>query len=110
MAENVLVNSAQNAIADTIEIFYTSPSTGNGTRITAFTASNATESSKSYGAYIYDVSASALPAIIPLKIIVPGRFDLGSAMVGHIIPPGGTLRMDSSLASSISYRVTGNEL
>jgi hypothetical protein len=110
MAETVIVNGAQNSLTDTIESFYSSPTTGAGTRITAFTASNNTESSKTYKGYIYDASATALPAVVTQKIIVPDRFDLGPSIVGQVIPPGGTLRMESSLASSIAYRVTGNEL
>ena len=110
MAEAILVNSAQNAAADSIQIFYTSPPTGSGTRVTAFTATNNTSSSKTYKAYIYDVSGDMLTAVIPQKIIVPDRFDLGPSIVGQLIPPSGTLRMESSAALSIAYRITGNEL
>jgi hypothetical protein len=110
MADIVLVNSAQNATADTIESFYTSPAQGAGTRISAFTASNNTGSSKTYKAYIYDSSGTALSAVIPQKIIVPDRFDLGPSIVGQIIPAAGTLRMESSDTLSIAFRVTGNEL
>ena len=110
MAEQVLVNSAQNAAADAIQIFYTSPSSGSGTRVTAFTATNDTSSSKTYKGYIYDASGVAKVAVIPQKIIVPDRFDLGAPIVGQLIPPGGTLRMESSDATSIAFRVTGNEL
>jgi hypothetical protein len=110
MAEQILVNSEQNAVADSIEVFYTSPSSGSGTRVTAFTATNDTDSSKTYKGYIYDVSGDAKVAVIPQKIIVPDRFDLGAPIVGQLIPPGGTLRMQSSDATSIAFRVTGNEL
>jgi hypothetical protein len=110
MAELVMVNSEQSAVADSIEVFYTSPSSGSGTRVTAFTATNDTSSSKTYKGYIYDVSGDAKVALIPQKIIVPDRFDLGAPIVGQIIPPGGTLRMESSDAASIAFRVTGNEL
>lgn len=111
MATNVLVNSAQNTVVDTIETFYSSPGTpGIGTIITAFTASNNTTSSKTYKAYIFDVSGTVLQAVIPQKIVVRDRFDLGPSIVGQIIPPGGSLRMESSDANSIAFRVTGNEL
>ena len=110
MAEAILVNSAQNVAADSIQLFYTSPTAGSGTRITAFTASNNTSSSKTYKAYIYDASGDMLDAVIPQKIIVPDRFDLGPSIVGQLMPPGGTLRMESSDALSIAFRVTGNEL
>ena len=110
MAEAILVNSAQNAAADSIQIFYTSPASGGGTRLSAFTATNNTSSSKTYKAYIYDASGDMLTAVIPQKIIVPDRFDLGPSIIGQLMPPGGTLRMESSDALSIAYRVTGNEL
>ena len=110
MAEAILVNSAQNVAADSIQTFYTSPTSGSGTRVTAFTASNNTGSSKTYKAYIYDASGDMLDAVIPQKIIVPDRFDLGPSIVGQLMPPGGTLRMESSDALSIAFRVTGNEL
>ena len=108
MAAALLVDSVQSAAPDTIEIFYTEPLTGSGARITAFTASNNTVSSKSYKAYIYDVGGTAKEAVIPQKIVVPDRFDLGASIVGQLIPPGGTLRIESSAAASLSFRVTGD--
>jgi len=111
MATNVLVNSIQNTAVDTIQTFYSSPGTpGIGTIITAFTASNNTTSSKTYKAYIFDSSGTVLQAVVPQKIVVRDRFDLGPSIVGQIIPPGGSLRMESSAALSIAFRVTGNEL
>tara|TARA_R110000796_G_scaffold35255_5_gene90751 strand:+ start:278 stop:610 length:333 start_codon:yes stop_codon:yes gene_type:complete len=110
VAEVILVNSAQNASPNAIQPFYTSPTGAGGTRITAFTATNNTGSNKTYKAYIYDASGTALTAVIPQKIIVRNRFDLGPSIVGQLIPAGGTLRMESSDAASIAFRVTGNEL
>lgn len=110
MAESVLVNSAQNSIANTIQDFYPASAQGSGTRISAFTATNNTDSSKTYKAYIYDASGAAIQAVIPQKIIVPDRFDLGASIIGQVIPPGGSLRMESSDANSIAFRVTGTEL
>ena len=78
--------------------------------MTAFTATNDTGSSQTYKGYIFDVSGDTKVAVIPQKIIVPDRFDLGPSMIGQVIPPGGTLRMESSDALSIAFRVTGNEL
>lgn len=110
MAINVLVNSAQSIVADTIEIFYTSPDGGAGTVVTAFTATNNTDSNRSYKAYIFDATGTLLQAIIPLKIIIRSKVDLGSPIVNHFIPENGTLRMESDLASSIVFRVSGKEL
>ena len=110
MASIIFVNSVQSALADTIEIMYTSPSGGQGSKIEAFAATNVTASSKTYAAHIYDSSGTALPAVIAQKVIVPYKFDLGASLVGQLIPPGGTLRLESSDATSVSFRVTGVEL
>ncbi len=105
----ILVNSVKNTLADTIQSFYTSPAGAGGTRIDAFTAANNTDSSKSYKAYIFDSSGAAIDAVVPMKIIVTDRFDVGASIVGQEIPAGGSLRMESSAASSISFRITGTE-
>lgn len=110
MTDTVLVNSDQNTAPETIEVFYTANTAGAGTLITSFTASNNTTSSSWYRAYIYDSTGNPLPAIVPLKIVSRDRYDLGPPIVGQLIPPGGTLRMETSDASSIAYRVTGDEL
>lgn len=107
MTAALLVDSAQNTAADTVESFYTAPS-GNSVRITAFTAANNTESSKTYKAYIYDALGNPKDAVIPQKIVVRDKFDLGASIVGQIIPSGGSLRMESSDSASISFRVTGD--
>ncbi len=110
MADAVLVNSALNTVVDTIEIFFTSPVSGGGTRITAFTASNNGAASASYKAYIFDSSGTVLEAVVPQKIVVKDRFDLGPSIVGQLIPNGGTLRMETSSLTTIAFRVTGNNL
>jgi len=110
MAVTVLVNSEQTSAANTIEQFYLSPVSGGGTVITAFTATNNTASNRTYKAYIFDSTGAILPAVTPLKIIVRNRLDTGSGVINQIIPAGGTLRMESDLADSIAFRVTGKEL
>ena len=110
MALNVLVNSAQSQVADTVEVFYTVPTGGEGTVITAFTATNNTGSNRSYKAYIFDATGDLLEAIIPLKIIIRSKTDLGSPIINQFIPPGGTLRMETDLANSIAFRVSGKEI
>ena len=108
MAKIVMVDSRQNLAADTIEIFFTAPS-GNGVVINAFTATNNTDSNKTYAAYIYRAS-TATERVIPLKILVRDAFDTAPSIVGQIMNSGDTLRMESSSAGSVVYRVTGNEL
>jgi len=116
VAEDVLMaNSESNDLVDTIEAFYTaktSSNSGKGAKITAFTASNddSPNGSATYKAYIYDASGSVLRAVVPQKIIVPDRFDLAPSIIGQLIPPGGSLRMETSRANAITFRVTGKEL
>ena len=113
MAENVLVFNVSNTAVDTIEKFYDSPSSdggGKGTRITKFSAPNDTTSSIDYKAYIFNSAEELQQAIIPQTTVVRDRVDLGASLVGHLIPPGGSLRMESSVANGIQFYVTGNEL
>ena len=100
-----MINSAQNSAVDTIETMYTSPA---GTKIVSFAASNSGDSSVSFKAYLYDATATALPATVPLTIVVKDRVNLGSPLIGQLIMPGGTLRMESS--GPLTFRVTGDEL
>lgn len=113
MADLVMVNNRQTVAADTIETFFTSVSAGAGglgARISAFTASNNTTASASYKAYIYDSLGGLVQAVIPQKIVVRDRFDLGPSIVSQIIPAGGSLRIETSTLGSISFYVTGKEL
>ena len=113
MAEDVLVFNVANQFVDTVEIFYTSPSAnigGQGTRITKFSAPNDTTSSIDYKAYIFNSAQTVQKAVIPQTTVVRDRVDLGASIVGHLIPPGGSLRMEASVADGIEFYVTGNEL
>lgn len=107
MTDIVLVPSSQNATADTIETFYTSPSSSDGTLITAFSASNNSGANAWYEAYIYDSSGAAVGAVIPTKIVIRDKSDLGAAITNQLIPNGGSLRMKTSLAGAIDFRVSG---
>lgn len=105
----LLVKDFQTAVDDTIEIMYTSPAGGNGTVITAFTATNATASNRIYSAYIYGNDGFSVNPIISDRRLIRTKFDPGGAVVNHVVPPGGTLRVKTDVASSISFNVTGKE-
>jgi hypothetical protein len=109
MDETVLVFNQTSSIADTIEKMYESPASGAGTRVTAFTASNDTTTSHSYKAYIFNSAGGLEKAIVPQTIVVRDRVDFGSSIVNQLIPAGGTLRVESSDAGSISFYVSGIE-
>lgn len=109
----ILVSGVANTLNNTIEKFYdaqAASSGGKGTKISAFTASNNSGASASFKAYIYDASGALKDAVVPLKIVVKDRFGLAPSIIGHEIPPGGSLRMESSTAGAITFRVTGTEL
>lgn len=110
MTDRVLVFNQKNSNPDTIESFFTSPATGGGTRIKTFTASNDTETSHSYKAYIYDSTGDPVSAIIPQTIVVRDKADYGASGVNHVIPAGGSLRMETSDADSLNFYVTGVNL
>jgi hypothetical protein len=110
MTDVVIVDSKSNGMPNGIEQFYQSPTGGNGTIITAFSAINNSGINASYKAYIYDSTGAAVDPVIPLKIVVRNRFDVGPSITNQLIPNGGSLRMESSAAGSITFRVSGVEL
>lgn len=109
MSDVVMVDGVTNTIADTIENVYTSPISGNGTKITAFSAINDTDTNASYKAYIYNSSGDQKCAV-PFKVVVRYRYDVAPSITNQIIPPGGSLRVESNRADSICFRVSGVEL
>tara|TARA_R110000796_G_scaffold33154_7_gene86267 strand:- start:631 stop:957 length:327 start_codon:yes stop_codon:yes gene_type:complete len=98
-----------NTIADTKQTVYTSPTTGSGTRVDSFTATNNGTVDSSYMAYIGNNVSADVP-IIPFKIIVWGELDLGIGLVNQTLPPGASLKVESSSASDIYFSVSGVEL
>jgi len=110
VTDKVIVFNAQSVIADTIENFYNSPATGNGTKVKSFTASNDTLTSQSYKAYIYNAAGVPVSAIIPLTIVVRDTGDYGALIIGQVIPTGGSLRIESSNSSGLNFYVTGVDL
>ena len=110
MTDVVIVDSRSNGVADGVEQFYQSPTGGNGTIITAFSAINNSGVNASYKAYIYDSTGAAVEPVIPTKIVVRNRFDIAPSITNQLIPNGGSLRMESSAADSITFRVSGVQL
>lgn len=109
MARTPIVINRSSAVADTIESFYTSPPQGAGTVVTAFTASNDTTSSKTYKAYIFDLTGTVVRSVIPQTIVVRDRASTGPSIIDLVIPAGGTLRMESSDIDSLLFNVSGIE-
>jgi len=105
---SLIVQNKTNTVADTRQTFYTSPTTGTGTQINAVTASNTSAVNASYKAYITDNITSDQP-VIPFQVVVWGENDLGIGLVNQVIPPGGTLTIESSAINSIYFNVSGTE-
>ena len=106
MTDSTLVLNATVLGIDTITEIYEAPS-GAGVIISAFTVSNSTASSVSYKAYIYAADGSANQPIVPQTIVVLDRFSSAPSAVNHVIPPGGSLRVENSASNSLSFTVSG---
>lgn len=102
-----LISDFQNSASDTPEIAY---SADVNTLITAFTVTNNTSVNRSYKAYIYDVSGSPSGAVAPLTFVKSNSgYSLVSPLIGHIVPAGGTIRVESSLNDTLIFTATGRE-
>ena len=107
--DSVLVDGFVTALPNTIETMYNSPSGSDqlGTLIKAVTASNPTKINASYKMYIVNASGDTTKPEIPFKVVVRLKTDLSAPVINHVIPVGGSLRVETSAADSISFRVTG---
>ena len=89
--KNTAINTAQTAFTATIPV-----------AIEAFTATNNSTVNASYKVYIVSASGVEVP-IMPFKILVWGRFDVGVGIVNQVIPAGGQLKVESSALDSIYF-------
>ena len=105
-----IVDNQTNATADTPDKVYTSPVLpSTGTVIDSFTAANTSSVNASYKAYIVNSSGLPVNPQRPFKIVVWGEIDLGSGLVGQVIPPGGSLQVEASAINSIYFTVSGRQ-
>ncbi len=104
-----IVSRATNTAADTPEEIYESPERGEGTIITAFTATNTDTVNRYYRAYIVEKDGSVDNPQIKYRVVVWGELDLGTGIDGQVIPPGGKLYVESSEPNSIFFTVSGRE-
>ena len=102
--DSVLVNGVNNAISNTLEIIYTA---SEDTLIKAITVTNTTTVNASYIMNVVPASGDITNPEIPFRVVIRQKSDLAAEIVNQVIPKGGTLRAESSLAGSIAYRVTG---
>jgi len=107
MTDKVLAFNVELSAPDAVETVYLSPTTGNGTKIKAFTVTNDTESSAWFKAYIYASTGVVVKSIVPLSIVVRDRACYAPSAIGQAIPAGGTLRIESSASNALNFYVTG---
>ncbi len=105
--DSVLVNGLTATLANNLEIIFTATS---DTLIKAVTASNPTNVNASYVMNIVPSSGDITKPEIPFRVVVRLKSDLAAEVIGQVIPTGGTLRIETSAANSIAFRVTGRVL
>ena len=105
--DSVLVNGITATAANTLEVIFTATS---DTLIKAVTASNPTNVNASYVMNIVPSDEDITKPEIPFRVVVRLKSDLAAEVIGQVIPIGGTLRIETSAANSIAFRVTGRVL
>lgn len=105
--DSVLVDGAVNTVSNTLEIVYTATI---DTLVKAVTVTNVTGVNASYVMNIVPEDGDISNPEIPFRVVIRQKSDLAAEVVNHVIPEGGTLRVESSLAGSIAFRVTGRLL
>lgn len=105
--DSVLVDGITASLANTLETIFTAVE---DTLIKAVTASNPTTVNASYQMNIVPASGDITKPEIPFQVVIRLDADNGADVVNHVIPKGGTLRISTSAADSIAFRVTGRIL
>lgn len=105
--DSVLVDGVTASLANTLETIFTA---AEDTLIKAVTASNPTTINASYQMNIVPSSGDITKPEIPFQVVIRLDADNGADVVNHVIPKGGTLRISTSAADSIAFRVTGRVL
>lgn len=104
-----LVRDFTSTTADTVEEVYKSPVGGLGSVVTAFTATNATTQNRIHSVYIYDSTGAATKKLISDERIIRNKSSFGGEIVNQALDPGETIRVESDLAVSISWNISGKE-
>ena len=95
--------------ANTVETIYTSPPGGSGSVITAFTATNATTVNRIHSAYIFGSDGVLTNKIISDERLIRNKSSFGGEIVNQALDPGETIRVESDLADSVSWNLSGKE-
>lgn len=111
--QKTLVNGVFTATADTPINVYTSPATGDGTMITAFTVGNGTSLNATYKTWVVPSGSSVGDEflLVPERTIKTGApTDVPYEVVGHFMPVSSSLFIESDTVNSLGFRVSGVEL
>ena len=107
MATNkALIDGVQNSVNTAVDM-YTSPASGGGTRIIAFTASLDT-GTETYRVFIGATAVAAKEIIQATAVAGPGQ-DSPLELINHFITPGDKIFVQVSTGSTIVVRASGIE-
>lgn len=101
-----LIDGVQNSVNTAVDM-YTSPANGNGTRITAFTASLDADA-ETYRVFIGATAVAAKEIIQSTSIAGPGQ-DSPLELINHFITPGDKIFVQVSTGTTIVIRASGIE-
>lgn len=111
MATNAVLADGVQPTVTSAQTLYTSPASGGGTRIIAFTATNPAGTTETYSVHIVPSGGSAddTKLLIDAKSLATNVSDVPAEVQNHLIPPGGTLVVTVSTGTTINFRATGIE-
>ncbi len=104
-----LVRDFLSTVANTPEEVYKSPIDGSGSVITHFTAVNSTAVNRIHSAYVYKADGTMTQKLISDERLIWNKTSFGGEMVNLAMDPGETIRVESDLASSVSWNISGKE-
>ena len=95
----------------TVNVEYTAPALGKGTRITAFTVNNTLGSGITWTAYIVPNGGSPglTNILVNAQSLDAAEDDQPPALINQLVPPGGTIEVFASSGASLSVRASGIE-
>lgn len=105
----VLADGVQPTVT-TIQTLYTAPSSGTGTEVAAFTATN-NGAIATYDLHIVPSGgvADATNKLVNAKSLAAGVSDNPEQVLEQLIPRDGTLQVKVSVGTTIAFRSTGRE-
>lgn len=107
MAINITIIDGVRNAANTADNLYTSPASGGGTRVIAFTASLDT-GTETYRVFI-GTTAVAANEIIQATAVKGAGQDSPLGLINHLIPAGSSIFVQISTGATITVRASGIE-